>query len=95
MESDPPAGDVKFYFGQNDPTDDVGLALLSMCINENPKASMAELVARYAATRNIRFTDAAVALLNLKKENGLIRYRNGYGSKIRWEPAIVPTVVRF
>ena len=62
--------DVIFYFGLDDESD-IGLTVISMCIQENLDASFAELVARYADTRGTPFLETAIALHKLRREEGL------------------------
>ena len=59
----PPKGTFQFYFGNNDDCD-VGAVGLALCIGDNLQATMAELVARYAAMRKVPFTDTALAVLD-------------------------------
>ena len=66
-------GDYKFHFGQEGESD-IGLTVVSMCIGENPRATLAELVARYSLTRGIPFLETAIALIQLKREHGLYIY---------------------
>lgn len=96
LQVQPIVKDVQFYFGHDSETD-VGIALLSICINENLSQSMAELIARYATARNIPFTEAATGVLRLyySHKKQFIRYVNeggGYASKI-WSPKEVSIAV--
>ena len=66
-------GKQRFYFGVDDDYD-VGLCSVSMCINDNPRATIAEVVARYSEMRGIPFLETAIALLALRDTAGLYRY---------------------
>ena len=86
----PPKGCYEFYFGNKDFESDVGVTALALCIDDNPLANMAELVARYAAMRKIPFTDTALAVLKQYHTYGLFYYVRKnfrhYPIKRRWFP---------
>lgn len=82
-----------YYFSDQSNMCDIGLATLSMCIKENPSATMAELVARYADLRNIPYAHVAVVLSEMRNGPGFLRYIRGSDSTYRavpWAPTEVP-----
>lgn len=89
--------DYTFYFSDKEKKSDIGLATLSMCISENPYATMAEIVARYADTRNIPYAHAAFVLDAIRRLTGFTLYeRNKQDNTfkaVKWMPAAVPNEV--
>lgn len=85
----PPKGTYRFYFGNNDDCD-VGAVGLALCIGDNLQATMAELVARYAAMRKVPFTDTALAVLEQYHNRGLFYYEHrkdkDHPVLRRWDP---------
>ncbi len=51
--------------------DDIGITMLSMCIDENKTACLAELVARYATARSMPFSAVAREIANHNNRFGL------------------------
>ena len=86
-----------YYFSEEGNTSDIGLATLSMCIRDNPSATMAELVARYADLRNIPFAHVATVLSHVRYSTGFVRYVHdridGTHRQIPWAPAEIPKTV--
>lgn len=66
-------GGYKWYFSLNEDGSDTSAALLASCINDNPLACMAELVARYASLRNMPFYTVAAKLCQLRDNGCLYR----------------------
>lgn len=84
--------EVNFYFGVENPDDDVGLTLLSTCINDNRKATYAELIARYSRVAKTPFIETAIAVKNLQTLRGLCRYVSipgGAYTRVSWAPKYI------
>lgn len=81
--------DIPFTFDidkDNQTGNDIGLALLSSCIKDNPTATWAEITARYSAIRRYPFLETAIALKALAKEEGLFYYAEGTKIPTPWHP---------
>lgn len=80
-----------FYDTGDKRSSDIGLAVLSMCIRENPYATMAEIVARYSDTRGIPFVHVATVLDVFRKKERFVMYvrdHDGLTYKaVKWHPA--------
>lgn len=102
LQAQPITHEAKFYFGLDDKDDankdDIGVTLLSICINENLSQSMAELVARYATARKLPFTETAVGVLKLyyRQKECFVRFKqvNGMYVSERWRPHEVPIAIK-
>lgn len=84
----PPRKPAKFYFGYDDDYDDIGIATLSMCIMEDQKATLAEVVARYALTKGTQFAETASAIIELRERKGLNICSVNAKTGVRWTPWI-------
>lgn len=84
----------KFSFGEEQ-ADDIGITTLSSCINDNPKATLAEVVGRYAEVRNTTFVETAIAIKELAASKGLKRYIHPEGRPVLvdWHPTYVAVFV--
>ena len=67
-----------FYFSDDEKESDIGMATLSMCIRENPYATMAELVARYSDARNVPYAHVATVLNEIRRSTGFTMYLRQY-----------------
>ena len=87
----PPRGTYQFTFGEDEHGPNISSSLLSMCIDENPSATLAELTARYALTKKICFTDCAIALAKLNSDRSIFHYvrtgKDGLLERRRWVPS--------
>ena len=83
-----------FYFSDDEKESDIGMATLSMCIRENPYATMAELVARYSDARNVPYAHVATVLNEIRRSTGFTMYLRNRGDNtfqaVQWTPAKVP-----
>lgn len=86
--------DYPFYFSEDEKDSDIGMATLSMCIRENPYATMAELVARYSDARNVPYAHVATVLTDIRRNTGFTMYLRNRGDNtfqaVAWSPAKVP-----
>lgn len=82
--------EVRFYFGEPGygEMQDVGCALLSTCIKDNPQSTWAEIVGRYADMRRCPFLEIAFGLKKFHEEYGM-GYYNKEKRWIPWTPVIV------
>lgn len=87
--------DYPFYFSDDEKESDIGMATLSMCIRENPYATMAELVARYSDARNVPYAHVAAVLSDIRRSTGFTMYLRNRGDNTfqatPWVPAKVPS----
>lgn len=96
LEAQPPEGHYPFYFVDDNGGPGIGITSISICIDDNPDQSMAELIARYAELRHVPFTDTALACLALYKKNGNMfvhyTYVGGIYRQEAWSPAPITSM---
>lgn len=84
-----------FYFSDEEKSSDIGMATLSMCIQENQYATMAELVARYADLRNVPYAHVAIYLSEVRKKTGFIMFvrkrTDNTFQAVPWSPTVIPS----
>lgn len=82
--------DYKFYMGEDPEQCEIGLAGISMCIKDNPYATMGEIVARYADMRDVPYAHTAVVLNRLRQMGKFVVFMRNWDDEeykaVPWSP---------
>lgn len=84
----PPTHEVNLQDTNN--SNKISLLVVSFCIDENPNATLSELVGRYAQIKKMPYIDAVLEVMRYSKNQKFQYYRldkiTGNFTKILWEP---------